>query len=406
MRSDVHLMRASLSTAALLCGAAIRLSAQVPEPGRQILEDTTSAAVQDTAETYASPWRTSYFPYLTGGANDGPVLAARIRYWQPAEYEARFTTRASLTGDAGISPRGSRYITAQFRAPGLWKDWRLSVLASADRQVRYGYFGVGNNTVFDKDLVDDTDPFLYRVRRTRYRGVAEVTRVIRGPLKVAFQANIEQVRFTSLPGPSVFATDEPSGELEQNDAAGRLALVYDTRDNEYDTHQGLLLEAGTQVGSGGSGYTRQYAILRGYLTLREGTVAALRLAGSGMGGGPSLNARFSLPGWENSVPVLGGEYSHRSLDTGRLVGKGSLFANLEVHHDLLPFGDLGAVTLIGFVDAGRVFEEESFRLTTEDMKVGGGGGVALRILRSTIFAINFAGGPDGFNYSVGTGWMF
>jgi hypothetical protein len=38
--------------------------------------------------------------------------------------------------------------------------------------------------------------------------------------------------------------------------------------------------------------------------------------------------------------------------------------------------------------------------------VGGGGGIALRILRATIFVFNFAGGPDGFNFSVGNGWMF
>ena len=212
--------------------------------------------------------------------------------------------------------------------------------------------------------------------------------------------------FTSLPGPSTFVTDVPSGELEQDDVSGRLALVYDTRDNEFDTHQGLLLEAGTQVGSGGDGYTRTYAMLRGYLTVREGTVLAARLTGSGMGGTPTLNARFTLPGWEHSLRALGGEQSHRSLDTGRLAGKGTLFLNLEAHHDLLNLGDLGAVTLLAFLDAGRVFEEESFRLTTKDMKVGGGGGVALRILRSTIFTFNFAGGPDGFNYSVGSGWMF
>jgi hypothetical protein len=53
-----------------------------------------------------------------------------------------------------------------------------------------------------------------------------------------------------------------------------------------------------------------------------------------------------------------------------------------------------------------VFERESFRITTDDLKVGGGGGVALRILRSTIFTFNFAGGPDGFNFEVGSGWMF
>ncbi|MGH7497311.1 MAG: BamA/TamA family outer membrane protein [Gemmatimonadales bacterium] len=384
----------------LSCAVAASLAAQTPPDTNAV------AAAQDSAESYSTPWRTSYFPYLTGGANDGPVLAARVRYWQPAPYEARYTTNAAFTADAGVTARGSRYLTGQFRAPGLWKDWRLTMLASADRQARYGFFGLGNDTQYDKELVTKQEPYYYRVRRTRYRGTAEVTHTMRGPFMVAFQANVEQVRFTSLPGPSVFVQDFPVGELEQNDASGRLALVYDTRDNEYNTHQGLLLEAGTQVGSGGGGYTRQYVILRGYLTVREGTVATLRLAGSGMGGTPPLNARFYLPGWESSVPVLGGEYSHRSLDTGRLTGKGALFGNLEVRHDLLPFGDLGAVTLLGFVDAGRVFEEENFRLTTEKMKVGGGGGFALRILRSTIFTFNFAGGPDGFNYSVGSSWMF
>lgn len=366
--------------------------------------DTTET---DTTEKEPrSSWRTSYFPYIIGAANDGPALVGRVRYWQPAGYEDRVTSTAAFNVDAGITPRGSRGITAQFRAPLLWDGWRLFALAGADRLVRYGFFGLGNETVFDKDAVTDAQPFLYRLRRTRYRGVVEVTRRLRGPLQAALQVNAEQVRFTSLPGPSTFAAEVPSGELEQNDIAGRLALVYDSRDNEYDTHRGLLLEAGTLVGSGNDGYTRQYAILRGYLQVREGTTVALRAAGSGMGGRPTLNARFTLPGWENPVPVLGGEYSHRSFDTGRLSGKGTLFGNLEVRHDVLPFGDLGAVTLLAFVDAGRVFEQEDFKLTTKDMKVGGGGGIALRILRSSIFTINFAGGPDGFNLSVGSGWMF
>lgn len=370
--------------------------------------DSTDVAAEDTSEVYHAPWRTSYFPYLTGTPNDGPALAAGIRYSQPAEYEAPYTNNGRLSLDAGITGRGSRFVTAQFKAPGLWKNWRLAALASADRQVRYGYFGLGENTVYDKDLVGDGTPFLYRVRRTRYRGVAEVTRVIRGPWMVAFQANVEQVRFTSLPGSSVFTSDFPVGEIEQDDAAGRLALIYDTRDVEYNTHRGVLLEAGTQVGSGGegNGYTRQYVMLRGYLPVREGTVVAARLAGSGMGGNPTLNSRFAIPGWEHPVPVLGGEYSHRSFDTGRFTGRGSLFANLEVRHDLLPFGEYGAVTLLAFLDAGRVFEESGFRLTTDDWKVGGGGGFAVRILRSTIITFNFAGGPDGFNYSVGNGWAF
>lgn len=352
------------------------------------------------------PWRTSYFPYLSGYSNDGPMLNFRVRYWQAAEYEDRVTANAALNLDAGITARGSRQAYAQFRAPQIVEGWRFDAKAGAAREVRFGYFSLGNDTEYNKDAVTDAQPFLYRVRRTRYRGAVEVTREIRRPFMIALLGDVERARFTSLPGASLFATDFEPDELKQTDVSGRLAFIYDTRDNEYNTHQGLLLEAGTQVGSGGDGYTRLYTVLRGYLTVREGTVVAARIGASGTGGTPSLDARYRIPGWEKEIPVLGGEYSHRSLDTGRLAGRHVLFGNLEVRHDLLAFGDLGAITLIGFTDAGRVFEDESFKLTTDDLKVGGGGGIALRILRSTIFTFNFAGGPDGFNFSVGSGWMF
>ena len=386
-------------SAAPLAGS---LAAQVPE---------TQQAPEPPAEPGEVPepaprWRTSWFPYLAGGANDTPVLAFRVRHWQPADYEARSTYTAALNADAGIASRGSRYLSVSYRAPAYWDGWRLSVQGAMERQARYGYFGLGNDTEFDKDADTDETPFPYRMRRTRYRVTAEVTREIRGPLQVALLTGFTRARFTSLPGPSAFVNDFPSGEITQHDFSGRLALIYDTRDNEYNTHQGLLLEAGTQAGSAEDGYTREYAIFRGYLQVREGTVLAARLAGSGMGGTSSLDARFTIPGWEKEIPVLGGEYSHRGLDYGRLTGRGTLFGNFEIRHDVLPFGDLGAISLVAFLDAGRVFEAEGFRLTTEDLKVGGGGGLAFRILRSTIITLNFAGGPDGFNFSVGNGWMF
>jgi outer membrane protein assembly factor BamA len=385
-------MRAHRLVLLLLLGGPALAAAQEPAPTLE-------------AERYPS-WRTSYFPYFKSAFNDGPMLVFRVRHWRPAEYEARTTYDAAFNFDAGITARGSRYVAAQFKAPNLWQGWRLAVQGAAERHVRYGFFGLGNETASDDDLVTDENPFIYRMRRSRYRGSVEVTHHLKGSLHVALLTEYEHTHFTSLPGQSEFVSAFPSGQLDQDDLAGRLALIYDTRDNEYNTQRGLLLEAGTQVGSGGDGYTRQYAMFRGYLPLREGTVVAARIGGSGMGGTPPLDARFNLPGWENPVPVVGGEYSNRGLDTGRLTGNGTLFGNLEVRHDLLSLGDLGAVTLLGFVDAGRVFEEESFRLTTEDMKIGAGGGLALRILRSSIFVFNFAGGSEGFNFSAGTGWMF
>jgi outer membrane protein assembly factor BamA len=362
-------------------------------------------AAQDSEPPPDIPWRLSYYPFLVGGENDGPVLSLRADYWRPAPYEARTTYTASLDAGIGFTAAGSRYGAVTFHAPLMRPGWRLWAGAGAERLARLGYFGLGNATGKDDDLVTEDNPFLYRVRRDRYYGAAEVTRQIHGPLSVALQASLENAKFTSLPEPSLFASDFGE-EVDETDFAGRLALVYDTRDVEYNTHRGLLLEAGAQAGSGNDGYSRLYSILRGYLAVREGTVVAARIVASGLGGSPTLNARYTLPGWEKGTLVLGGQQSHRSLDTGRLVGTGLLLGNLEVRHDLLPFGDLGAITLLAFLDAGRVFEQESWKLTLSDMKVGGGGGVALRIMRGTILTFNFAGGPDGYNFSLGEGWMF
>jgi hypothetical protein len=392
---------------------AARLVAQVPdnpEPADTMAPgDTTQVSDAEVTLEEAqpkTPWRTSYFPYITGGANDGPVLAFRVHYFQPAEYDDRVTANAAFTTEVGITSRGSRHLILRFRAPQLWENWRVRSLAAAVREARFGYFGLGNETTQNKDLVTDAQPYTYRVRRARYGGQVEVTRRIRGSFQVAVQGNVEWTRFTTLPGPSLFQTDF-GPELRETDVSSRVALVYDTRDNEYNTHGGLLFDGGVQAGTGGDGYTKAYTVLRGYLSPREGTVVAARLAGAAIiGGAPTLNARYIIPAWEDQIPVLGGQYSHRSFDTGRFAGEHVLLSNLEVRYDLLSLGDLGAITLLGFVDAGRVFEGEKFKLTTKGVKVGGGGGIGFRILRSTIFTLNFAGGPDGFNASLGSGWMF
>jgi hypothetical protein len=61
---------------------------------------------------------------------------------------------------------------------------------------------------------------------------------------------------------------------------------------------------------------------------------------------------------------------------------------------------------VAFVDAGRVFEQEHFRITTNGLKVGGGGGIAIRLLRSTIFTFNLARGDEGWNFTMNGGWLF
>ncbi|HXE58371.1 MAG TPA: BamA/TamA family outer membrane protein [Gemmatimonadales bacterium] len=369
----------------------------------------TRALAQDEGqpdEPFGQPWGLTYFPYLASGANEFPLLAFRVQYRQLADYDSPLPFSANLAADAGLGFKGSRFLAFRFRAPGIAEGWRFSAVLGANRQARLGFYGLGNDTEHDEDLETEAQPFLYRVERTRYLAQAEVTRRLVRRVSVAVAGGIEESRFDLLPGPSLFRAATGGREPEVTDVTGRVSLIFDTRDNEYNTTRGVFLDAGVQVGSGGGNYTRLYAAGRVYLPVREGTIVAARIVAAGMGGSPPLNARFEVPTWENNVLVLGGEESHRGFDAGRLIGKHVLFGNLEVRHDILNLGDFGAFTALAFLDAGRVFEGEPFRLTTDDLQVGGGGGFAIRILRSTIYPFNFGVGPDGFEFSVGGGWMF
>ncbi len=364
----------------------------------------TRLSAQDEDEGL-EPWKASYFPYLSHSANEFPLLGFRYQYQQAADYFSPLPYARKLSADAAIGPKGSRFLVVRFRAPGFRENWRLAAGARASRAARFGFFGLGNDATFDGDAENPIQPFFYRLIRTRYLADVEVTRRLRPHLHAALYSGVVVSRLSRLPGPSTFRSAF-GDRVDDTDVNGRFSLIFDTRDTEYNTHRGIFIEGGAQLGSGGDGYTRLFAIGRGYWSVREGTVVAARLAASGMGGSPSLNSRFELPAWENPIDVLGGEDSHRGLKTGRVSGRHVLFGNLEVRHDLLNVGDFGALTLIAFLDAGRVFEAESFELTTDDMRVGGGGGVAIRLLRSTIVPFNFATGPDGFEFSVGGGWMF
>ncbi|MGH7702899.1 MAG: BamA/TamA family outer membrane protein [Gemmatimonadales bacterium] len=377
---------------------------------RRLLPLAALMALAQTAPLSAQDkeprWKDSFYPFLGSASNDFPLLGLRFSYRKGADYFARVTSAANFSIDVGTSFHGSRLALASFKAPLLWPRWRVAAQLGTTRESRFGFFGLGNNTVQDPALEKKPQQYFYRVQRTRYMGQVEATRELASHFSVALAGRYEHVRFSDLPGPSVFNATFGS-DLRQSDGTGRLTLIYDTRDNEYNTHQGLFVEASGAVGSGGNGYSRVTVIGRGYLPLWEGrTVLALRVAGSGTGGTPPLNTRFEIPAWERGIPVLGGAPSNRGLDYQRLVGEHVLLANAEVRQDLLNLGDYGAITLLAFFDAGRVFENESFKLTTRDMKVGAGGGIVLRILRSGIIPFNFGGGSEGFTFSTGAGWMF
>jgi outer membrane protein assembly factor BamA len=353
-----------------------------------------------------NPWVDSYFPYISSAPYDFPMVYAHFSYFKKADYYDRSIFVGNFSADAGISFRGSRALILTFDAPLLWPHWRLAARVGTYRQALLGYHGLGNNTTVDKALQDSVSDF-YRVSRTRYWVQAEASRELVRRVFVAVGGTYLPSHFSAVSGLSQFRNDY-GDDLKDTDVRGSLRLVYDGRNNEYNPKKGLYAEVSGMVGSGGDGYQRYGAVVAGWLPvpITEGTNLAAWIGGSNLTGTPPLNARFEVPVWEQEVPVLGGAQSNRGIPSQRFVGTGVLDARLEARQDIIDAGDFGAVIVFVFTDAGRVFENEPYRITTDGLKVGYGGGLAIRILRSTVITFNFAGGPEGFQFSTGARWPF
>jgi hypothetical protein len=380
-------VRTLLATLLLAAGTAVPLAAQ--------------------EEGAPEPWRDSFYPIVRYSGNDGASIGIRYTWFKRAPYEAPYFQAAAITGDVAYSVSGSYGASVRFKAPGLRRNWRFDAGVGAIKQARYEFYGVGEETDYSPDSVTDARSYYYRVRRAQVQVRGEASRRITGRLWVTGMALWKRTNFTDLPGGSVF-TDEFGSEKLETDAIGRIGLAWDSRDNDYDTHRGALLEAGLLRGTFGGGYGRWVAEARGWLpfgTWESTWVSARVLAAARTDGELPLDAKLYVPTWEGQARVLGGAESHRGFLDQRFVGRDLLVSNLAVHHDLVN-GGIFAAGVIAFMDAGRVFEESDFTLTTEGMKVGGGGGLYLRLLQTGIYTFNFATGPDGFVFTLGNNWMF
>lgn len=359
------------------------------------------------AQTDQEPWRDSFYPIISYSGNDGIGLAARFALNKRAPWEAPYFYSGRLIADVGYSASGSYLASLWFHAPGLRRDWRLDAIATATQQSRFEFYGIGEDTRYHADSATASQRYYYKVRRTQQQARAQLSRHLVGHLWLTGTAQYKVTTFHDLPGPSLYTSFFADGRQE-TDAAGRVALVFDSRENDYDTHHGILLDAGLLKGSFGNGYQQWVAEGRAWVPFGEwrSTWLSLRGVAAGSTGDVPLDSRLYLPVFEGQVRVLGGAESHRGLLDQRYIGRDLLFGNVTVHHDLANAGGLLAAGLMVFADAGRVFEKEKFSLTTKGMKLGGGAGFYLRLMQTGVYTFNFAEGPDGFVFTLGNSWMF
>ncbi|HEX9487339.1 MAG TPA: hypothetical protein VF976_09755, partial [Gemmatimonadales bacterium] len=97
-------------------------------------------------------WRSNFYPYLSHSTGDGLWFALHYGRYSPVGFVERPEPNfASINLDAGASTQGSYAFLVDAQAPAWWAGWRAGLTLGAVRANRLGYYGLGNDTPYDRD---------------------------------------------------------------------------------------------------------------------------------------------------------------------------------------------------------------------------------------------------------------
>lgn len=351
----------------------------------------------------------------TEGLTAGGYLALiRQLNFDNADAAPPYAGSVSLNGQ--ISTSGSRDLTVEGRFPALVPGWRFVGTLDASREARANYFGIGNATVYDGDLVTGAQEHFYQAIETRWLARGEIQRRLTAGLRVLAGFHTERWRMSPLPGPSVLATDiaagaDPTLGVNTTDVTVRAGLVFDTRDDEPAANRGVLVEAIHAVTIGGDvDYSRTTVSAAGYVPIGDPAgpqwVLAARVLAQGMGGTPRVGSYQLIEASDRPFTGMGGALSHRALAANRFLGRNKILLNLDARYHVVNLPRAARASIMVFLDAGRVFEGAPFTLTTTDLKAGGGIGIFAQLGRAGIIGTTAGVGPDGVVLDFATRWIY
>lgn len=350
----------------------------------------------------------SLYPLVYWQSSSGWTLRGVLRYSAPAPPDRPEINAVDVGISAFIGTEDYRGVDIAMYAPALVDGWRFLIIGRIIRESRFGFYGLGNDTPRDPDLVTDTSEHYYQLRRVSALGRADIHRRIVGRLRAFAGLAYRKSDFSALPGTTLFGDQIVAGAIDSTDLEGlafaaRFGLVVDTRDKEFDPRRGFL---GEVIVEGDGDFNRVTARALGVVSPARRLRLAARAAGERMDGDWPLSEAFWMETSWTAFSALGGYYTHRGLRNNRFVGPGKLILSTEVRYDFIRIPTLFELVGVAFVDGGRVFDHAEWDVTLKDIHWGGGVGVAAKVYTSTLFGVTFGVSADGITGDLGFGWSY
>ena len=290
-----------------------------------------------------------------------------------------------------LSTGGRRDYTLFIDAPNVGgSGWRIDAYFGHETQKAASYFGVGNKSVYDESLEAGPNEKYYKFGRERVQFLANVQRRVgnsRWRVLAGMGASRGRVDETAGGAPVTLLSQELAGADPPEGWSNfvRAGIVYDSRDREVHTSRGawadlLVQRVDKQLGADWN-YTRATLTLRRYRPLTPSVTLAARIIAQNVSGDAPFYDLAVVQTSFKPQEGLGGSTTLRGFTRGRFLGKGLLVGNTELRWRAKTLAVLGApssITMVGFVDAGRVWAGDmDLPGLSSGAHVGYGGGVRL-----------------------------
>ena len=272
-----------------------------------------------------------------------------------------------------------------------------------NRNIAVGWYGLGNDSQVGPDDRFDS----YR----RLQVVAETLERLRlaGRLEAYGGLRASFTDVDAYPGSRLeMDRDQLAGVEDHGSLVVSGGLLLDTRDHEAAPSRGLLAEIGARAGVGPEVWAGATASLRGFVPLvGPRLVLATRLLGDALAGDPPFD-ELARHGGMSPGDTTGGGASLRGIPGQRYHGHVKLLGNTELRLRMVPFrigGERFILGVLGFVDAGRVWDDEDG--DGLGLHVGAGGGLRLEWGTTFVVRADLAASPEGTSgFYIDVGQVF
>ena len=344
------------------------------------------------------PYGVTGLPFVFFSPNTGWNYGVRL-HW--ADYRRR-PYRYRLTLHMQRSTEGKIKNRVRLKVPRIsGTDFGLRLEFIRGRTLRTPYYGLGNNSVFNRDFTDAKSDFFKDENYYHYvldrdpRILLSLLRQFYGPISISVGLGLERIEVEKR-GEQAFYLEQgtPDGVVDGFSGFISATVNWDTRDDEVVPRRGMFLECSYESARNSllGLFFEQIDFRRitftsvHYIPLTSRWNFSHRLVLETLSGAVPLYAYGEIGG-SHRVKGLGGSDSLRGLDTQRFTDDARFFSNTELRfhiYEVLFYRQHIEWQAAAFVDAGRVWPGLD-ELGLAGMHFSGGG--ELRLIWAADFVI-------------------